>query len=67
MNKWKPKEQPKNLKVIFLFKICLPILPNIHLYLFYILGEGEYKAAQTKGQAEGLKDSVTGTVKGIYI
>ncbi|CAB4374622.1 putative cruciform DNA binding protein [Rhizophagus irregularis] len=26
-------------------------------------GEGEYKAAQTKGQAEGLKDSVTGTVK----
>ncbi|GBC02421.1 hypothetical protein RclHR1_04610007 [Rhizophagus clarus] len=26
-------------------------------------GEGEYKAAQTKGQAEGYKDNVTGTVK----
>ncbi|RIA97201.1 putative cruciform DNA binding protein [Glomus cerebriforme] len=26
-------------------------------------GEGEYKAAQTKGQAEGYKDKVTGGLK----
>ena len=29
-------------------------------------GEGEYKAAQTKGQAEGYKDKITGQAKGMY-